>query len=282
MAVVNPPSLAPTRAARRRLTIRGNVYRGLRPVVRRQLRGFYVEVAGYAAEAGSVLRYVQRASDYVGWYGEDRIAEVFSAIWQRSITTIGLEVAYALGVLDRPKGWRGPMEVKQGDEEEAFAARLRALSQEYLETEIATQIQAPVTGYTQTQVVTVTQGVVQEALDEGLNARTAARRLRSRLATVGARRAETIARTEVLRATSYSSNASAGLVQDRYGIQLLKEWNDSGDELVRPTHSDAGGQTVPYTDFYNVGGYEARYPHDPMLPVEEVAQCRCFEAYYRR
>lgn len=56
---------------------------------------------------------------------------------------------------------------------------------------------------------------------------------------------------------------------------IAEEWLATSDDRTRDTHGDADGQVVPVDGTFLVGGYEARYPGDQRLPVEEATHCRC-------
>jgi len=61
--------------------------------------------------------------------------------------------------------------------------------------------------------------------------------------------------------------------------KTIKTWVTMMDEKVRDTHNDIHGQTVPINDYFMVGGFPARYPHDPDLPADEIVNCRCVCEY---
>ena len=58
-----------------------------------------------------------------------------------------------------------------------------------------------------------------------------------------------------------------------------KTWLTAADDLVRPTHADADGQTVPIDEQFDVGGESADYPGDPQLSDAEACNCRCTLTY---
>lgn len=85
-------------------------------------------------------------------------------------------------------------------------------------------------------------------------------------------RARTIARTEVGRA--HSMGTIEGWEQS--GVVEGKTWNTSRDSFVRDSHQ-IDGQTVPLDGKFTLAdGARATMPLDPALPVEDVANCRCF------
>jgi HK97 family phage portal protein len=94
-------------------------------------------------------------------------------------------------------------------------------------------------------------------------------------------RRENIARTETLHAT----NAGAFETYKAWGVVDLKEWLDSRDNRVRPTHTAAGAQyglggnpgPIPIDDPFIIGGQPMMYPLDGSLgaSASEICQCRC-------
>ena len=89
-----------------------------------------------------------------------------------------------------------------------------------------------------------------------------------------AQRAETVARTELLRIYSLGHWARMQSTAE-YIPSLRKRWVSSRDPRVRPSHAKADGQTVPWDKPFIIGGHKAMYPRDPRLPPEESINCRC-------
>lgn len=54
-----------------------------------------------------------------------------------------------------------------------------------------------------------------------------------------------------------------------------KRWTTMHDPAVRETHAVVDGQTRPIAAPFNVGGYELRFPGDPVGPAEIWINCRC-------
>lgn len=61
-----------------------------------------------------------------------------------------------------------------------------------------------------------------------------------------------------------------------------KRWKIFGDGKERPSHKDAGGQTVPISEPFIVGGYQLMFPCDSSLgaPPQEIVNCRCTVEYF--
>ena len=107
-------------------------------------------------------------------------------------------------------------------------------------------------------------------------ARRIGRSLNAPATTFGAvsNRAETIARTEVLRAYSISQAASLRQIAD-YVPNLKKQWLATLDDRVRPTHRQANGQIRDWDEPFAGDGEDLMYPRDPGGSPENTINCRC-------
>lgn len=84
-----------------------------------------------------------------------------------------------------------------------------------------------------------------------------------------ASRAETITRTEMLRAYNVANYARA---QDAADIVGYHTWSTARDGRVRPSHEMLDGETVKIGEEFLPG---LRYPGDPGADAEETINCRC-------
>lgn len=85
--------------------------------------------------------------------------------------------------------------------------------------------------------------------------------------------AETIARTELLKASQHAQIESF----KQSGVVEWKQWNDNRDNDVRDSHVGSQIPVVAVDQPFILGsGLPARHPGDPSLPVGEIANCRCF------
>ena len=92
------------------------------------------------------------------------------------------------------------------------------------------------------------------------------------------RRAETIARTEALRAVHAGNHDAFRQAADENHLaaaDVKRTWVAARDERTRPTHVAASGQAVGLNDPFIVGGAALMYPGDPNGPAEETILCRC-------
>jgi len=138
------------------------------------------------------------------------------------------------------------------------------------------------------------QAIVQSASVDGTPIPEVAAQIRETLLDAGApywtNRAETIARTELLRAHNGGQWDSYVTYGAETGTALLKRWQDSDDARVRRAHVDTDGQVVPIMEPFMVGvsggpRYPAMYCGDPLLPPALSINCRCtmtFEAVGER
>lgn len=140
----------------------------------------------------------------------------------------------------------------------------------FISTEGATSIRA---------ISAATRGIIRSVLrtaaTDGLSIPDTARALRTKIAALSVERAESIARTELIAASSYGSLIGAQAT----GIALEKGWLSTPGPRTRATHKEAGGQFVDIADSFTVGGEKARYPGDPLLSAAERIRCRCTIIY---
>ena len=84
------------------------------------------------------------------------------------------------------------------------------------------------------------------------------------------RKADMFARTATTTAVNSgfeSSFREAGLA--------AKSWITQRDDRVRDSHGAVDRDVVPAGEEFMVGGYPARFPGDPRLPIEQRINCRC-------
>lgn len=97
-------------------------------------------------------------------------------------------------------------------------------------------------------------------------------------------RGKAIARTE--RGLAINQGRYSAWVQaaDRLGVpytSVRKKWKHNGaHKYERYEHIALGNQpAIPLPQTFVVGGHDALYPHDPMLPASEVINCDCTVVY---
>jgi hypothetical protein len=88
----------------------------------------------------------------------------------------------------------------------------------------------------------------------------------------GDSRARRLARNLVIRASNWAALEAARA----HGGDWLKDWVSQRDSKVRPAHleTDFSGP-ISLGDFFDVGGFQAKYPLDPRLPPGQIINCRC-------
>lgn len=95
------------------------------------------------------------------------------------------------------------------------------------------------------------------------------RRVTGAASTVGARQAETVARTMVTRAANRAAIAAAR----QTGVVEQKRWMATLDHRTRPAHREADGQTVALDAPFDVGGELIPSPGTGSPP--NSVRCRC-------
>lgn len=92
-------------------------------------------------------------------------------------------------------------------------------------------------------------------------------------------RAETIARTEGLRAIHEGSEEALQQAVSNGDVQvaqLVRTWHSAHDKRVRAWHAVMDGQEAALGETFESGdGNELKYPGDPDAPASEVVSCRC-------
>lgn len=119
------------------------------------------------------------------------------------------------------------------------------------------------------------QVVLEEAASEGLGANQTAARIGDLYSEYRGKRARLIARTEtnaiISQATvmNYDTAEAEGIIKGR-------SWLPVGDESTRTAHAEAETQGVKTQgETWELDGSQARFPGDPLLPIEQRANCRC-------
>lgn len=89
-------------------------------------------------------------------------------------------------------------------------------------------------------------------------------------------RAVVVARTEAIGALNAGrDDAFKAAAEQEPDTEFERLWLSTEDNRTRPTHQAADLQRVPLGTPFQVGGFELRFPGDPMGPPQEVIQCRC-------
>lgn len=96
-------------------------------------------------------------------------------------------------------------------------------------------------------------------------------------------RAENVARTEGVRATSIARETAMFQTVEETGADLEKverTWNRTRDKRTRDAHFVMQGQKVGANEsFIDGDGNALRFPGDPSAPIETTASCRCVVTY---
>lgn len=99
-------------------------------------------------------------------------------------------------------------------------------------------------------------------------------------------RAEAVARTEGVRATSMSRDQAMRQTIEATGIsesKVTRIWNRTDDDRTRDAHVVMQGQATTMDGVFIDGlGNELKFPGDPDAPIETTAQCRCVVTFKRQ
>lgn len=100
----------------------------------------------------------------------------------------------------------------------------------------------------------------------------------------GVSRSELIAITETQKMAEFTKFTEIDVLQRNDVFksgQITKTWVNMGDDRVRPTHVEAGGQTVDANAPFIVGGSQMMIPADDSMgaPLVETIRCRCSAIY---
>jgi hypothetical protein len=92
-------------------------------------------------------------------------------------------------------------------------------------------------------------------------------------------RAETIARTESVKATSLARQEALNQLVGDSGIdpdRIIRVWNTTQDKRTRDAHAVMDGQEVGAEEpFIDGDGNELMFPGDPEADISTVVNCRC-------
>lgn len=146
----------------------------------------------------------------------------------------------------------------------------------YLRLESATRVT-----YVTDTTVNLIRDTMIDTTAQGLGARQQGRELARRITEFSKARALTIARTEVMTASSVARDR----MFREFGLEAetRKEWVSTRDHRTREAHRALDGVTLPYGQpFYSpVTGSLLEYPHDSSLGATgaDVINCRCVLRY---
>jgi uncharacterized protein with gpF-like domain len=116
--------------------------------------------------------------------------------------------------------------------------------------------------------------ILMAGVAEGKPTNQIAREIAEQIPRMTREHAATIARTE-------THSAAVAAVYETAQFKRVpvktKTWWSVGDKLVRPTHVEAHGLTIPFDQPFEVGGYLMMYPGDSSMGAgaEEITNCRC-------
>lgn len=119
-----------------------------------------------------------------------------------------------------------------------------------------------------------TRNMIESTLTEGIKAGEGipelSRRITSEFNIIGSRRAQTIARTEVVGA----SNAATYSAHKQSGIVKKRQWVATADNRTRDLHSALNMKIVKINERFRIGGYSTLAPGNFNKPEMDI-NCRC-------
>tara|TARA_R100001510_G_scaffold47917_1_gene45430 strand:- start:894 stop:3032 length:2139 start_codon:yes stop_codon:yes gene_type:complete len=122
------------------------------------------------------------------------------------------------------------------------------------------------------------QNVITKGRADGLSLNQISRNIRN-TAPIAKRRAAAIARTETHNAVSFAQHEYHGIVQNEYGVSMMKKWAATNDLRTRSAHSAVNGQTRAMDEPFDVGGAQMMHAGDPKGGAKNVINCRCVIIY---
>ncbi len=129
------------------------------------------------------------------------------------------------------------------------------------------------------EVYDLVAGELAQGVNLGENLDKLRTRVDSVLSTTGSERwpnrATVIARTETIGALNAGRTDAFTIVAADADEPMELMWLATDDSRTRHTHNEAEGQRVPVGSPFIVGGFELRFPGDPLGPPQEIIQCRC-------
>lgn len=140
----------------------------------------------------------------------------------------------------------------------------------------------PVQQTTRQQVMAVLEEVVQE----GGGIENIAQRMEEQLLGISRNRARVTARTEVVSASNYATQAAGERFAEETETDMVKEWISTLDQRTRRRprdafdHREPDGQIVPLNQPFLVSGERLMHPGDVSQGASEgnVIECRCTSA----
>lgn len=129
-------------------------------------------------------------------------------------------------------------------------------------------------------IIDLNKATMRKIIDENLEKgpRKLARVLQKEFNISARWRAERIARTEVLKASSYASELASRELVFR-GIGLKKVWLSNTIRNFRPAHLALNFTEKPYDGYFEPNGNKMWRPHDIGAPASEVINCGCTLKY---
>lgn len=225
-----------------------------------------------ATQRRAIIAAIEDAADPGAAFGkaQDVILDQYDA-WRGFYKSLYSSVGADFGRVTsaRLKADAGPSYTKASEDQ---AKQVDELVTEWIRRNSGTKIQ----GILDTDLDRV-RAQLAEGVKAGEGVDELAKRVDEYLEPIYAKRAENVARTEVIAASNLGSQMAARAT----GLAIQKSWLSTPGSRTRPTHSAADGQTVALDHAYTVGGQRMNFPGDHSLGAspDETVSCRCTEIY---
>lgn len=120
------------------------------------------------------------------------------------------------------------------------------------------------------RITETTRNWLREQTTAAMNEQQTVPQIRDRLISpdINRRRANVIARTEVITVLNHANHAAA----EDSDLVFIREWSSTRDKRTRHSHVTMNGEVVTNEQAFSNGGM---YPGDPALSAKERIQCRC-------
>jgi hypothetical protein len=117
--------------------------------------------------------------------------------------------------------------------------------------------------------------IIRGGISDGKSTREVAKAIGEAAPERAGYRAMNAARTETGNALNYGHHTAIQQLEDETGIKMGSEWLSVCGSTSREEHCGADGTVVPLDETFDIGGYEARWPGDELLPPEQRCNCQC-------
>lgn len=200
------------------------------------------------------------------------LAAFMSDVLADAIDALDAPVVVASGRVRDPFAWTS-VRARWYDSVRALAAEAGGITDARI-IDLLMQSDLPYTAYldvSETLATSVSEGWTVHKTKRELSRRLITKRGKGEDLSPYRNRVRNMARTAAT--LNFNADELAALVEQGY---QEKEWVTQHDSRVRSSHVAADGQVVPVLSPFVVGGYPMQVPGDPVAPLSETINCRCY------